>query len=311
MSGPVSERDVDPVPEHDDPATAPLEVVDGRTAEVGGFGVRRVLPRRARRTVGAWCFADLMGPGTVTAGAGLDIGPHPHIGLQTVTWLLDGAVLHRDSLGSEQVIRPGQLNLMTAGHGVSHSEETTGVHTGTVHGIQLWVALPEATRHGEPGFEHHAHLPRVELGEGATATVLVGAFAGASSPARADTDHLGAELDLRPGHTEVPLAPSAEHALLALDGPVRVDGQVLAPGQAGVLGVGRDEVALDADGGARVLLLGGTPFPDELVMWWNYVARTRDEVVAAHGDWTAGDERFGTVASPLGRIDVPGPPWAG
>lgn len=303
MSGPVSEPD--------DPAVAPIEVIQGRAAEVGGFGVRRVLPRRARRTVGAWCFADHMGPGTVAAGAGLDIGPHPHIGLQTVTWLLDGAVLHRDSLGSEQVIRPGQLNLMTAGGGVSHSEETTGVHTGTVHGIQLWVALPEATRDGDPAFEHHAELPQVELAAGATATVLVGSFAGATSPARADTDHLGADLDLPTGRTVVPIGAGAEHALIVLEGSVAVSGQPLGPGRLGLLGVGPDEVPVDADGPARVLLLGGTPFPDELVMWWNYVARTRDEVVAAHRDWTAGDTRFGTVASPLPRIDVAGPPWAG
>ena len=310
MSGPVSERDVEPVPEHDDPAGASLDVVEGRAAEVGGFGVRRVLPRRARRTVGAWCFADHMGPGVVTEGHGLDIGPHPHIGLQTVTWLLDGTVLHRDSLGSEQLIRPGQLNLMTAGRGVSHSEETTGVHTGALHGIQLWVAQPEATRHGAPAFEHHAELPRVELAPGATATVLIGSVAGVTSPARADTDHLGADIALPPGRTVVPLAAGAEHALIVVEGSVAVGGQPLGPGRLGLLGVGRDEVPVDADGPARALLLGGTPFPDELVMWWNYVARTRDEVVTAHRDWSAGDARFGTVASPLPRIDVPGPPWS-
>lgn len=310
MSGPVSERDVDPVPEPEAPVAAPLEVVDGRAAEVGGFGVRRVLPRRARRTVGAWCFADHMGPGSVAPGAGLDIGPHPHIGLQTVTWLLDGAVLHRDSLGSEQLIRPGQLNLMTAGHGVSHSEETTGVHTGALHGIQLWVALPEATRDGGAAFEHHAALPQVELGAGAIGTVLIGSFAGERSPARADTDHLGADLALPAGRTVVPLTAGAEHALIVLDGSAAVDGSPIAPGQLGLLGLGRDEVAVEADGPARVVLLGGTPFADELVMWWNYVARTRDEVVAAHRDWTAADARFGTVASPLDRIDVPGPPWS-
>lgn len=200
---------------------------------------------------------------------------------------------------------------MTAGHGVSHSEETTGVHTGALHGIQLWVALPEATRDGTPAFEHHAELPQVDLGARATATVLVGSVAGASSPARADTDHFGAELALPPGRTVVPLVAGAEHALIALDGAVAVGGHPLAPGRLGLLGIGRDEVPVDADGPARVLLLGGTPFPDQLVMWWNYVARTRDEVVAAHRDWTAGDTRFGTVASPLPRIDVAGPPWAG
>src|SRR6478609_96005 len=143
-----------------------IEITEGRLAEVGDFQVQRVLPYRARRTVGSWCFVDQMGPGAVTAEHGLDIGPHPHIGLQTVTWLLHGEVLHRDSLGSEQVIRPGQLNLMTAGRGVSHSEETRGVYDGVLHGVQLWVALPDATRHGAPAFEHHFELPRIELGDG-------------------------------------------------------------------------------------------------------------------------------------------------
>src|SRR5215210_1716331 len=150
MSGPVSVADAAPAPAVDRPEACELEIIEGRDAQVGAFGVNRVLPRRRRRSVGAWCFVDHMGPGDVTADRGLDIGPHPHIGLQTVTWLLRGEVLHRDSLGSEQVIRPGQLNLMTAGHGVSHSEETAGTYAGALHGVQLWVAQPSATRDGPP-----------------------------------------------------------------------------------------------------------------------------------------------------------------
>ena len=139
-----------------------IEVHDGVTAEVGRMQVRRVLPRRRLRTIGAWCFADHMGPAEVTETAGLDVGPHPHTGLQTVTWLMEGAVLHRDSLGSEQLIRPGQVNLMTAGRGVVHAEENTGTYRGTLQGMQLWVAQPDDVRHGDPGFEHHADLPVVE-----------------------------------------------------------------------------------------------------------------------------------------------------
>ncbi|WP_426571226.1 pirin family protein [Aquihabitans sp. McL0605] len=289
---------------------ADIEVTEGRAAEVGEFQVQRVLPYRARRTVGAWCFVDQMGPGPVTAEHGLDIAPHPHIGLQTVTWLLHGEVLHRDSLGSEQVIRPGQLNLMTAGAGVSHSEETRGVYDGTLHGVQLWVALPDATRFGAPAFEHHFELPRVELDNGA-ATVLVGELAGTTSPARRDTDHFGADLALQVGTSTVPLAPTHEHAVAVLDGAVAVDGTLLEPGRLGYLGVGRRELALTADAPARVLLLGGTPFPDQLVMWWNYVARTRDEVTEAHHSWVGDDGRFGTVRSPLDRIVIGDPPWAG
>lgn len=270
--------------------------------------MRRVLPRR-RRTIGAWCFVDHLGPGPVGGQAGLDVGPHPHTGLQTVTWLLRGTVLHRDSLGSEQLIRPGELNVMTAGWGVAHSEETGGVHEGDLHGAQLWVAQPSTTRDGPPAFEHHGELPLVELGAG-TATVLVGALAGAVSPARRDSDHVGADLDLAPGRSVVPVLAGHEHGVVVLEGRVRLLDAILAPGRLAYLGPGRDELDLEADGPARALLLGGTPFPEELVMWWNYVARTRAEITAAHRAWSAASDRFGRVDSPLGRVEVPGPPWA-
>ena len=148
MSGPVTPADAPPVAAHGDATARSVEVLESRASLVGELTVRRALPRRAHRTVGAWCFADHMGPATVTVERGIDIGPHPHIGLQTVTWLVAGEILHRDSLGSEQVIRPGQLNLMTAGDGVAHSEERTGRYAGEVHGIQLWVAQPSSTRCG-------------------------------------------------------------------------------------------------------------------------------------------------------------------
>lgn len=306
----MSTADADAEARSDPPEVCEVDVLEGRDAQVGAFGVNRVLPRRHRRTVGAWCFADHMGPGSVGPGHGLDIGPHPHIGLQTVTWLLGGEVLHRDSLGSEQVIRPGQLNLMTAGRGVSHSEETGGLFEGVLHGVQLWVALPDATRDGPAEFEHHDQLPRVELEHG-DATVLVGELAEVASPARRDTDHLGVDLDLRPGRSTVPLTPGHEHAVTVLEGTASVDGVQLAPGRLGYLGTGRDGLVLDAGAPARVMLIGGEPFPEQLLMWWNYVARTRDEVAAAHRAWMAGDPRFGSVASPLDRMVTGDPPWAG
>lgn len=193
MSGPVTRTDGAAITVTDEPAAPCVDVSDSSDEQVGNIRVRRALPRRRRRTVGAWCFADHMGPADVTERSGLDIGAHPHIGLQTVTWLVDGQVLHRDSLGSEQVIAPGQLNLMTAGHGVSHSEEATGHYRGALEGIQLWIAQPGDTRDGEPGFEHHAELPQVQLDRG-VATVLVGELAGASRPARRDTPLVGADL---------------------------------------------------------------------------------------------------------------------
>lgn len=286
-----------------------VEVWPGRPARVGAFQVSRLLPRRERRTIGAWCFVDHMGPGSVTEDRGLDIGPHPHIGLQTVTWLVAGEVLHRDSLGSEQVIRPGQLNLMTAGRGVSHSEEATGTYRGELHGVQLWVAQPADTRHGPPTFEHHADLPRVELQSG-SATVIVGEFAGAQSPARRDSAHVGAELDLGRGSRPLPLDRSYEYGIMVLDGLAGVGDRLLEPGHLAYLGVGRDELPVATDGPARVLLIGGLPFPEQLLMWWNYVARERSEILAAHHEWMGEAERFGEFRSPLARVGSPPPPWS-
>ena len=308
MSGPVSTSDAPTDGAGASPEGSCVEVTPSRETEVGGVRVRRALPQRARRTVGAWCFVDHLGPVT---SAGIEIGPHPHIGLQTVTWLLAGNLLHRDSLGSEQPIRPGQLNLMTAGHGVSHAEEairSRGAASGEgSHGVQLWVAQPERTRHDPPAFEHHAELPVVEL-PNATATVLVGSFAGARSPARCDTDHIGADLAVR-GHTTVPLDPAHEHAVVALDGVVTIDGQEVVPGHLAYLGMGRDAIDLDAIEHVRVLLLGGVPFESAVLMWWNFVARTHDEIDAARADWQGDSDRFGDPGSPLERIDAPVPPW--
>ncbi len=304
MSGPVTEQDEQPIAGSSAPPVPSIEVTAPRESVVGSLAVHRALPRRGRRTVGSWCFADVMGPIPDRTAGG--IGPHPHIGLQTVTWLLDGELLHLDSLGSEQTIRPGQLNLMTAGHGVAHAEEASG--GGGLHGVQLWIAQPEATRHGEPAFEHHAELPRVELSDG-VATVIVGAMGGVESPARRDTDHLGAELRLT-GTTEVPLDDQHEHAVLAVTGGLEVDGVDVPPLHLAHVPVGHASITVDASRPTIALLLGGEPFPDELVMWWNYVGRHRDEISDAHAAWTARDPRFGEVRSSLAEIDVPPPPWS-
>jgi quercetin 2,3-dioxygenase len=235
MSGPVTAFDAPPtVADCSHPSAPCVEVSDSRDDQVGRIRVRRALPRKGRRTVGAWCFADHMGPADVTENSGLDVGPHPHIGLQTVTWLTDGEVLHRDSLGSEQVIKPGQLNLMTSGHAVAHAEEATGHYRGILEGIQLWVALPDDTRHGTAAFEHHAELPRGEV-DSTVATVLVGDFAGLSSPARHDTPLVGVDLALQQP-TTVPLRPDFEYAVVVLEGAVGIDGRPLSPGRLGYLG---------------------------------------------------------------------------
>ncbi len=292
-----------------------IPLADSREAMVGRTPVRRALPQRTRRTVGAWCFADHIGPvPDVAHPDDAGIGPHPHIGLQTVTWLLDGELRHVDSVGSDQHIVPGQLNLMTAGNGVAHAEEWRG-GTGRYHGIQLWVAQPEATRHGDPAFEHHAELPAVELGNG-VATVLVGEFAGATSPARRDTDHVGAELRLRPGSSTLGVRPGHEHALVVLDGSVRIEstarvtGATVEPGRLAYLEPGCDEVNLTVDDDAIAMFIGGTPFEAKVSMWWNFVGRDHDEITTAQRDWNAhDDDRFGPVGSELARIAAPEVPW--
>jgi len=326
MSGPV--RDVDLEPD----ATAPsdpldrIELREGRRTDVGGLDVVRVLPTKGRRTVGAWCFVDLLGPVDMSDPDPLEIGPHPHIGLSTVTWLLEGEALHTDSLGTEQVIRAGQLNLMTAGRGISHAE--LAAHP-PFRGAQLWIAQPEATRHAAPAFEHHAQLPGIELagtGGTSTGTLLVGTLGGASSPARADTGLVGADLMLTPGVTVVPLDVRFEHAVAPLDVAVKVGEHVVEPGWLALVPAGVDELPLEVRGsgdaaaaggaaggtagaGGRVLLLGGEPLDAPIMMWWNFVARDRDEITDAWRSWNSRDERFGQVASPLARIEAPAPPW--
>jgi hypothetical protein len=284
-----------------------------RPALVGGMPVRRALPRRGRRTIGAWCFVDVFGPATVSEEAPVEIGPHPHIGLQTVTWLHAGEQVHRDSLGTEQPIRPGQLNLMTAGHGLAHAEESEH-YRGEVSGVQLWVALPESTRHGAPAFEHHGDLPQAEL-DATTATLLVGGLAGgaapAPSPARADTPLVGVDLAVREGRTVLPLDASYEHALVVLDGDLEVCGEHVPTGSLAYVGLGRSELPIEARGAARALLLGGTPFGESVLMWWNFVARTLAEIDAARADWQSrSGERFAPTGSRAARIDAPPVPWA-
>ncbi|WP_250004310.1 pirin family protein [Actinoplanes sp. M2I2] len=279
-------------------APAALELLEGAPVALGGprgFAVTRTLPNRQRRMVGAWCFLDAYGPHDLAGSGGMRVGPHPHTGLQTVTWLLAGEVLHRDSLGHRQEIRPGQLNLMTAGGGISHSEETPPEHTPVLQGVQLWVALPHAARDMPPAFAHHADLPVVD-GAGFTATVLMGEFAGATSPARCHTPLVGAELALAASaQATLPLRPDFEYALLALDGAPVIDGVTLKPGPLLYLGSGRTSVAVATGSAFRLLLLRGEPFEERLVMWWNFVARDHDEIVQMRADWSDRTPRFGEV----------------
>jgi len=224
----------------------------------------------------------------------MQVPPHPHIGLQTVTWLLEGNVLHRDSLGSEQMIRPGQLNLMTAGHGIAHSEESPAGHDPGLHGVQLWLALPGADRQAAPSFEHHAELPVLGLA-GAEVTVFAGSLAGVTSPARTYSPLAGAEINaVSGGDITIPLAHAHEHVIFVARGSAAANGTTFAPGSLLYLGTGRGSVTLAAPAGARLFLLGGEPLGETLLMWWNFVGRTPDDITEAARAWAAG-ERFGEV----------------
>ncbi|MBW3619817.1 MAG: pirin family protein [Actinobacteria bacterium] len=302
MSGPVQEPDR----ECSDDVLAGVEAREGRRTSVAGLDVVRVLPTKGRRTVGAWCFVDLMGPVDAEQPDPLEVGPHPHIGLSTATWLLEGEALHTDSLGTEQVIRPGQLNLMTAGGGIAHAELAARP---PFRGAQMWIAQPEGTRHGRPAFEHHAELPQVEVGD-ATALVFVGTLDGAGSPARTDTALVGVDATLHGGAVTFPTSAAFEHAVVPLDGRLRVGPEVVEPGWLALVPAGVEELRIEADGpDARFLLLGGEPLGEDVAMWWNFVARDRVELEAAWRDWRDRTDRFGDVSSALERIEAPVPPW--
>lgn len=285
-----------------------VEIFESREEHVAQLVVRRALPTKGRRTVGAWCFVDHMGPMALSPERSIDVAPHPHMGLQTVTWLFSGEFLHRDSLGSEQLIRAGQLNLMTSGLGVAHSEENPGLRSGELHGMQLWVAQPSTTRNAGSDFAHFDELPKVETPE-LTASVLIGSFAGASSSARRDSELVGVELDLHGGPASVALEPTFEYALIVANGSVLVDDTEVRPGALAYLGAGRDECRFESRGVSRAMLIGGVPFDERLFMWWNFVARSQDEISDAWRAWITGDERFGRVDSPFERIEVSPPPW--
>ena len=289
-------------------ATAPvLESYPAHQAALpGGLLVRRALPRAGRRTVGPWCFLDHYGPLAFDAGKPMDIGPHPHIGLQTVTWLIEGEALHKDSLGSERLIRPGQLNLMTSGAGISHSEETPARHSGRLHGLQFWVALPEARRHGPAAFDHYAELPVVASGP-CRAVVLMGELAGVHSPAKAYSAMVGADIAATgDGVVRLPLDQRFEHAIVLVDGRAALGDRPLEPFTLYYLGTGRPGIALAVSVGSRLALLGGEPFGERIVMWWNFVARTPEEIAQARRDWEQGD-RFGVVSAYAGPR-IPAPP---
>ncbi len=252
---------------------------------------------------------DHYGPDDVAETGGMDVAPHPHTGLQTVSWLFTGEIEHRDSLGSHAMVRPGELNLMTAGRGIAHSEVSTAATT-VLHGVQLWVALPEASREAAPDLTHH--VPEPVPVDGATVRVLLGSLAGTTSPVPTHTPLLGAELLLDPAaEVTLPVDPSYEHGVLVDSGPVLLEATELKPADLGCTAPGADRLTLTNPGDetARVLVLGGEPFREPITMWWNFVGRSHDEIVEYRDAWERGSQRFGRVAGYAGRPGrIPAPP---
>lgn len=278
---------------------AGVELMTPREVPLGGpraMSVRRTLPQRQRSLIGAWCFLDHYGPDPVSESGGMEVAPHPHTGLQTVSWLFTGEIEHRDSAGNVAMVRPKEVNLMTAGRGISHSEVSTP-DTTVLHGAQLWVALPDADRDTDPGFQHYA--PEQVAGEGWRAHVFLGSLLGDTSPVTTFTPLLGAELVLDPGTTlAVPVDAGFEHGVLVDVGSARVGGLDVAPADLAYVPPGAEELTIAAGAeGARLLVLGGPPFGESIVMWWNFVGRTHDEVVAYREAWQAqiGDPASGEV----------------
>jgi redox-sensitive bicupin YhaK (pirin superfamily) len=286
-------------------ADARVEAYPNRELSLGSLAISRALPVKDRRLVGPWCFLDRFGPLTFTDGKPMDVAPHPHIGLQTVTWLLQGEVVHDDSLGFQSVLRPGGVNVMTSGGAISHAEQTPGDNTGRLNGVQLWVALPDDHRRMPAAFEHIGEVPSLELPAGRV-QIFAGTLHGTSSPATHFSEIVGADVQVHPGHSfTLPLDSTFEHALLVLSGDAAVNGESLAERVLYYIGTARSEATFSSRNGARLLVIGGPPFPEKILMWWNFVARTEDEIAQARMDWEEG-QRFGEVRAYKGpRLSAP------
>ena len=288
-------------------AEDPVElVVEPRPRDIGGFEVRRVLPVAQRRSVGPFVFFDQIGPATLAAERGVDVRPHPHIGLATVTYLFQGEILHRDTLGSVQVIRPGDVNWMTAGSGIAHSERTppeTRKTGGPLFGIQSWVALPKAHEEADPAFFHHpvATLPKIE-GEGKTARIIAGTAFGQRAPVATFSETLYCDVALKAGaKIDVPIEHE-ERAIQPVMGRISIAGRAIEPGSMLVLRAGMP-VTIEAMDDARLMLLGGERLDGPRQMWWNFVSSSPERIEQAKADWKAG--RFGQVPSETEFIPLP------
>jgi redox-sensitive bicupin YhaK (pirin superfamily) len=282
-----------------------IEAYPVREIKLGSIRVERALPVRQHRLIGPWCFLDRFGPLSFTEGTPMDVAPHPHMGLQTVTWLLEGELVHHDSLLSEGNLRPGGVNVMTSGHAIAHAEQTPRDNTGRLNGVQLWTALPDRDRNGPASFQHVALAPVIE-GPGGLIRLFSGRLGDAVSPAQHFSELVGADLQVHPKQTlNLPLKGHHEHGLLVLGGDCSVEGQQLSQSVLYYLGTQRTDLSVSSTEGARLLLVGGAPFSETILMWWNFVARTPEEIRQARDDWE-NHRRFGDVTAYKGpRLAAP------
>ena len=282
-----------------------FEAFPGRDIALGALTVTRVLPVKGKRLVGPWCFLDRFGPLTFADPSPMDVGAHPHMGLQTVTWLLDGELVHYDSLGYESLLRPGGVNVMTSGAAIAHAERTPAQNSGRLSGVQLWVALPDRDRHGSALFQHVNRVPLDEQ-PGGIVHVFAGSLGDLVSPATHHSGIFGGDVQVHPGAAlDVPLDVAYEYAALVLNGDCSLEGQPLQERVLYYLGANRSAVCFTSRSGGRLLLVGGPPFPEKILMWWNFVARTPQEIADARTDWEE-RRRFGDVTGYSGpRLAAP------
>lgn len=292
------------VGQHDAKNNIVLEPRKVQLTPRSGIEIQRVLPHREIRTIGAWCFVDLFGP--TSQEHAMQVAAHPHTGLQTVTWLFSGEVEHRDSIGSIQIINPGELNIMTSGDGISHSELSLDSNT-ALHGVQLWVVLPDEVRSIGPIFNHYKDLPTVET-DHTKLKVFIGEFEGVAASTQTYSPLVGAEIRFnQSGTSSIKLRQNFEYGVFLISGTATISGVEIKPGSMIYLETGKSELSITAVKDSLLILLGGEPFTESIIMWWNFIARSHDEIVKMREDWETHQTRFGSFQDSLGGR-IPAPP---
>lgn len=292
-----------------------VEIITFREVPLGGprsMTVHRTLPQRQRSTIGAWCFVDHYGPDDVSTTGGMNVAPHPHTGLQTVSWLFQGEITHHDSADNHAVVKPGEANFMTAGSGICHSEVSTQ-DTTTLHGVQLWVALPDDARGTNPGCDHYK--PETVQLDGGHALVFIGELFDSTSPVRPFTPLVGAEIHIKPGATiAIEVDPKFEYGFLLFTGEFTVGDTTAERTELAYTGVGENTIELHNPGAeeSRLILIGGKPLAEDLVMWWNFIGRSTQEIAQFRKEWEEESDRFGKVhgyvsRNPEGPSRLPAP----